>query len=39
MVFKPKYRDKQTGELVESRVWWYEFKFVGERVRQSTKAA
>lgn len=30
MVFKPKYRDKQTGEPVESRVWWYEFKFGGE---------
>ena len=37
MVFKPKYRDKESGELIESGVWWYEFVFAGDRVRKSTK--
>jgi hypothetical protein len=36
-VYRPKYRDKQTGEPVESQVWWYEFTFAGKRHRDSTK--
>jgi integrase len=36
-VYKPKYRDKKTGEVVESAVWWYEFTFAGKRVRDSAK--
>ena len=36
-VYRPKYRDKQTGEMVESQVWWYEFSFAGRRVRESAK--
>jgi integrase len=36
-VYRPKYRDKNTGEMVESAVWWYEFTFAGKRVRESAK--
>jgi hypothetical protein len=36
-VYKPKYRDPKTGELVESNIWWYEFVYVGERIRESAK--
>jgi integrase len=36
-VYRPKYRDPKTGELVESQVWWYEFTFAGKRYRDSTK--
>jgi integrase len=36
-VYRPKYRDPRTGELVESHVWWYEFTFAGKRYRGSTK--
>ena len=36
-VYRPKYRDKETGKLVESAVWWYEFSFAGKRIRESAK--
>jgi integrase len=36
-VYKPKYRDKRTGELKESRIWWYDFSFAGRRIQESTK--
>jgi integrase len=36
-VYKPKYRDKKTGETVESEIWWYDFGFAGKRYRDSTK--
>ena len=36
-VYKPKYRDLKTGELVEAGVYWYEFTFAGKRHRDSTK--
>jgi integrase len=36
-VYKPKYRDPNTGELVESETWWYDFSLAGRRVRESTK--
>jgi integrase len=35
-VYRPKYRDKQTGELVESEIWWYDFGFAGKRYRGPT---
>src|SRR4051794_6387937 len=35
-VFKPKYRDKN-GKLVASKVYWYEFIYVGKRIRESAK--
>jgi len=36
-LYRPKYRDKKTGKLVESDVYWYEFTFAGKRYRDSTK--
>jgi len=36
-VYRPTYRDPKTGETKESRVWWYEFIYGGERIRQSAK--
>jgi len=36
-VYRPKYRDPKTGELVESQVYWYEFTYAGKRHRDSTK--
>jgi integrase len=38
-VYRPKYRDAKTGELVESAVWWYEFTFAGKRIRESAKTS
>ena len=29
-VYRPKYRDQKTGELVESEIWWYEFSALRE---------
>ncbi|MDZ4798874.1 MAG: hypothetical protein SGI92_11980 [Bryobacteraceae bacterium] len=37
-VFKPTYKDPQTGFQKESRVWWYEFTFAGKRIRESSKS-
>jgi integrase len=36
-VYRPKFRDPKTGELIESAIWWYEFVFAGKRHRDSTK--
>jgi len=36
-VYRPKYRDPKTGDLVRSGFWWYEFTFAGRRVRESAK--
>jgi integrase len=36
-VYKPKYRDPKTGELVESNIWWYEFSLAGKRIRESAQ--
>jgi integrase len=37
-VYRPKYRDPETGDLVSSAIWWYEFNFAGRRVRESSKS-
>lgn len=37
-VYRPKYRDPKTGKLKEQAVWWYEFTFAGQRVRESSKS-
>jgi integrase len=34
-VYRPKYRDPKTGEMIESRIWWYEFSLAGKRIRES----
>lgn len=36
-VYRPTWRDKKTGELRTSKVWWFEFILAGKRVRQSAK--
>jgi integrase len=37
-LFRPTYTCKKTGELLESRVWWYEFIYAGKRIRESSKS-
>lgn len=37
-VYKPKYRDPKSGELVEANVFWVEFTLAGKRVRESSKS-
>jgi hypothetical protein len=37
MIYKPKYRDPKTGELVVSNIYWYKFLLDGKLVRASTK--
>lgn len=34
-VYRPRYRDRKTGELKQSAVWWYGFTFAGRRVQES----
>ena len=36
-VYRPKYRDPKTGELVEAGIWWYEFSLAGKRIRESAQ--
>jgi integrase len=38
-VYRPKYRDKETGKLKESRIWWYNFTFAGRRIQESSKSS
>jgi integrase len=37
-VYRPSYRDQKTGELVESKIWWYNFTFAGRRIQESSKS-
>ncbi len=36
-VYRLRYRDKQTGSLKTSKVYWYEFIYAGKRIRESAK--
>jgi integrase len=36
MLYKPMYRDKKTGERRQADVWWYDFRFAGTRIRESS---
>jgi integrase len=36
-IFQPTYKDKKTGEVRTSAVWWYEFVYASKRVRESAK--
>ena len=36
-VYRPTYKDPQTGETKEAAIWWYEFSFAGKRIRESAK--
>jgi integrase len=35
-VYHHKYRDKKTGELKLTKIWWYEFYHHGEQIRKSS---
>jgi len=36
-LFQQTYTDKKTGKRIKAAVWWYEFVYAGERIRQSAK--
>ncbi|MCW5976838.1 MAG: site-specific integrase [Bryobacteraceae bacterium] len=36
-VYRPTYRDATTGERKQSDTWWYDFNYVGRRIRESAK--
>jgi integrase len=36
-VYRRQYKDKYSGQLKHTKVWWYEFTFAGRRVKESTK--
>lgn len=36
-LFRPTYTDKKTKKQRKSRVWWYEFVYAGQRIRESAK--
>ena len=36
-LFRPAYTDKRSGKQKHSAIWWYEFVYVGERIRESAK--
>jgi integrase len=36
-VYRPHYSDKKTGELKESKIWYYDFVFAGRRIKESAK--
>jgi integrase len=38
-LYRPRYRDKKTGEVHESAIWWAKFYTHGRMVRQSTETA
>ena len=37
-VYRPTYRDVKTGELKQSKIWWYNFSFAGRRIQESSKS-
>jgi integrase len=36
-VYRPQYKDKKTGEMKHTKVWYYEFIFAGRLVKESAK--
>jgi integrase len=36
-VYRPTYRDRKTGKLKESEVYWLDFTFAGKRIQESTR--
>jgi integrase len=37
-VYRKQYRDKVTGRVVQSQIWWYDFTFAGRRIQESSKS-
>lgn len=38
-VYRHKYKDPKTGEVKQSKIWWYDFTFAGRRIQESTKSS
>jgi len=36
-VYRPQYKDKKTGKMKHTKVWYYEFLFAGRLVKESAK--
>jgi integrase len=36
-VYRPQYKDKQTGEMKHTKTWYYEFIFAGRFIKESAK--
>ncbi len=36
-LYRPQYKDKKTGEMKETRIWYYDFCFAGRRIKESAK--
>ncbi len=36
-LYRPQYKDKKTGELKQSKIWYYDFFFAGRRIKESAK--
>lgn len=37
-VYRPSYKDPKTGNVKQSRVWWYHFTFAGRHIQESSKS-
>lgn len=37
-VYRRAYLDPKTGQKVETKTWWYEFTFAGQRIRESSRS-
>lgn len=38
MIYRPKYKDKRTGETKESAVWWIKYHAAGKPIRENVKS-
>ncbi len=36
-VYHPQYKDKKTGQMTKTKVWYYEFTFAGRLIKESAK--
>jgi integrase len=38
-VYRPQYKDKKTGKMKHTKIWYYEFVFAGQLIKESAKSA
>jgi integrase len=38
-VYRPQYKDKKTGKVKHTKIWYYEFVFAGRLIKESAKTA
>ena len=38
-VYRPQYKDKKTGKMKHTKIWYYEFVFAGRLIKESAKTA